>query len=273
VANGEQTFLSGLLRTAKELPLPILEKVCRCLESLPVGCPVEDRAQVALQITNPEMRHAFAKVLRECGQAAPEMSPERLAWFLRGASAMDQGRRANETLDLVWTGPTVETLPLRRTDQVLLDLINAAEREILIVAYAAYKVPELVSAMKVALARGVRILLVLEGMEAGTLKFDGLPALGKDVCERAEIYVWPADKRLSDEKGNRGALHAKCAVADRTTLLVTSANLTEAALARNIELGVQIKGGESAQKVWSCFDSLVRDGVLLRSKLQSDVRG
>ena len=94
MANGEQTFSSGLLRFAKELPPPILEKVCRGLESLPAGCSVEDRAQVALQITNPEMRHSFAKVLRTCAQAAPEMSAERLAWFLRGASAMDQVRRA-----------------------------------------------------------------------------------------------------------------------------------------------------------------------------------
>lgn len=264
MANGEQTYPSGLLRFAKELPPPILEKVCRCLESLPAGCSFEDRAQVALQITNPEMRHSFTKVLRGCGQAAPEISSERLAWFLRGASAMDQVRRANETLDLVWTGPTVEALPLRRTDQVLLDLINAAEREILIVAYAAYKIPELVSAMKAALTRGVRILLVLEGMEAGTLKFDGLPALGKEVCEQAEIYVWPADKRLCDEKGNRGALHAKCAVADRASLLVTSVNLTEAAMSRNMELGLHVKGGESAQRVWGSFESLIREGVLVR---------
>lgn len=74
------------------------------------------------------------------------------------------------------------------------------------------------------------------------------------------------DKRLCDDKGNRGALHAKCAVADRVTLLVTSANLTEAALGRNMELGLQVKGGESAQKVWSCFDSLIRDGVLVKTK-------
>jgi phosphatidylserine/phosphatidylglycerophosphate/cardiolipin synthase-like enzyme len=106
-------------------------------------------------------------------------------------------------------------------------------------------------------------------MEAGTLKFDGLPALGKDIAEQAEIFIWPKNKRLSDEKGNLGALHAKCAVADRNMLLVTSANLTEAAMGRNMELGLRIKGGESAQRVWSCFDSLIRDGVLVRMRSNS----
>lgn len=267
MADREKAFLAGLLRLAGELSPPVLDKVCRGLESLPAGCSAEDRAQVGLQVTNPEMRHVFAKVLRECAQAAPEMSPDRLAWFLRGASAMDQARRADESLELVWTGPTVEAIPLRRTDQVLLDLINVAEREMLIVAYAAYRIPELVRAMNAALARGVRILLVLEGMEAGTLKFDGLPALGKDIAEQAEIFIWPKNKRLSDEKGNLGALHAKCAVADQRVLLVSSANLTEAAMGRNMELGLHIEGGEVPGRVWGHFIAMIRDGVLVPLRL------
>jgi len=266
VADGKPIASAGLVRFARELPPAILEVVCRRLEMIPAEATREDQTQVALAIPNPEMRYAFTKLIRERAETAPLMSPERLAWFLRGASAMDQARRADESLELVWTGPTTEAVPTRRTDQVLLDLINAAEKELLIVAYAAYRIPELVKAMKAALARGVRILFVLEGMDAGTLKFDGLPAFGKEVAEKAEIYVWPVDKRFCDEKGNRGALHAKCAIADRRALLVTSANLTEAALDRNMELGLHLNNGQTPQRIWNHFMALIRDGFLVRQR-------
>jgi phosphatidylserine/phosphatidylglycerophosphate/cardiolipin synthase-like enzyme len=263
VTAGDQALPAELLRFARELPPTILESVCRRLEALPSDASADDRAQVALQISNPEMRHALAKVIRECAQASPGLSPERLAWFLRGASAMDQARRTADKLELVWTGPTTEAIPTRRTDQVLLDVITGAERELLLVSYAAYKVPELVEAMKAALARGVRILFVMEGMDAGTLKFDRLPAFGKEVAEKSEVYYWPTIKRPCDARGNPGALHVKCAIADRKTLLVTSANLTEAALDRNMELGLHV-GGEVPLRVWNHFLSLIRDGVLVR---------
>lgn len=268
MADGDQTFAAALLRLARELPPPILDMVCSRLEALPADCSADDLAQVAVAISNPAMRHVFVNVVRECAQAALEMSPERLAWYLRGASAMDQARRGEDSLQLVWTGPTTESIPTRRTDQVLLDMINGAERELLIVSYAAYRIPELVVAMKVALVRGVRILFIVEGMDAGTLKFDGLTAFGKEVAEHSEIYYWPTLNRLCDAKGNRGALHAKCALADRRVLLVTSANLTEAALDRNMELGLNVCHGEAPLRVWSHFAALIRDGVLVRRRLE-----
>ena len=46
------------------------------------------------------------------------------------------------------------------------------------------------------------------------------------------------DPRALDREGPGGVLHAKAVVADDEAVFVTSANLTEAALDRNIELGV-----------------------------------
>src|SRR5690606_25757394 len=49
------------------------------------------------------------------------------------------------------------------------------------------------------------------------------------------------DPRSLELDGPKGVLHAKAVVADDEAVLVTSANLTEAALDRNIELGLLVR--------------------------------
>src|SRR5437868_15426081 len=46
--------------------------------------------------------------------------------------------RSSSTAELLWTGPTASDVPLRRTDQVLLQLIDGAKLELLIVSFVAY---------------------------------------------------------------------------------------------------------------------------------------
>ena len=55
------------------------------------------------------------------------------------------------------------------------------------------------------------------------------------------LYEW--DKTTIDSAPT-ASVHAKCAVADGALAFVTSANLTEAAMERNMELGVLMRGGQ-----------------------------
>lgn len=57
-------------------------------------------------------------------------------------------------------------------------------------------------------------------------------------------------------------MHAKAAVADSRTAFLTSANLTEAALERNIEVGVLIHGGTLPASLDRLIDSLLESGEL-----------
>lgn len=59
-----------------------------------------------------------------------------------------------------------------------------------------------------------------------------------------------------------GLLHAKCALADRRLLFLSSANLTGAAMTLNMELGVLIEGGALPRQLGAHFDELVQHGVL-----------
>ena len=64
------------------------------------------------------------------------------------------------------------------------------------------------------------------------------------------------------------AMHAKCVVIDGQEALVTSANFTEAAQVRNIELGLLVDSPTIARRIEDHFASLIRDGVLERLPLR-----
>jgi phosphatidylserine/phosphatidylglycerophosphate/cardiolipin synthase-like enzyme len=77
---------------------------------------------------------------------------------------------------------------------------------------------------------------------------------------RPRVYY---DPRALDLDGPGGVLHAKAVVADDEAVFVTSANLTEAALDRNIEIGLLVRDRALAASVASHFRGLI-DRELLR---------
>lgn len=76
------------------------------------------------------------------------------------------------------------------------------------------------------------------------------------------LYTWPYDHRPETGAGKRASLHAKCAVADGQRLLVSSANLTEYAFTKNIELGLLVEGGDVPERVHKHLEALISQRVL-----------
>lgn len=97
---------------------------------------------------------------------------------------------------------------------------------------------------------------------AGKVAYDGLAAFGPQVAAHAEVYRWPLEQRPRDDEGRHGSLHAKCAVADRELLLISSANLTHYALSLNMELGLLVRGGPQPHEVDRHFRALIHQGAL-----------
>jgi phosphatidylserine/phosphatidylglycerophosphate/cardiolipin synthase-like enzyme len=62
------------------------------------------------------------------------------------------------------------------------------------------------------------------------------------------------------EPGKAAALHAKCVVIDEFDLFVSSANFTEAAQQRNIEVGLRLRSTMVAGRIVRFFESLVAGG-------------
>ena len=76
---------------------------------------------------------------------------------------------------------------------------------------------------------------------------------------RPRVYY---DPRSLDTNGPAGVLHAKAVIADGEAVFMTSANLTDAAFDRNIELGVLIRDRALAASVTSHFRGLIDREVL-----------
>jgi hypothetical protein len=70
------------------------------------------------------------------------------------------------------------------------------------------------------------------------------------------------DPRALDPEGPGGVLHAKAVVADDEAVFLTSANLTQAAFERNVELGVLIRDRALALTIVGYFRSLVDRNLL-----------
>jgi len=70
------------------------------------------------------------------------------------------------------------------------------------------------------------------------------------------------DPRALDLNAPGGVLHAKAVVADDEAVFVTSAKLTEAALERNIELGLFVRDRALAASISTHFRGLIDRGLL-----------
>jgi phosphatidylserine/phosphatidylglycerophosphate/cardiolipin synthase-like enzyme len=156
------------------------------------------------------------------------------------------------TVDIVVTGPDSPVAPVRLTSEVVRQLIASANERVTLVSYAAYQVPAIAAALDAVSARGVRVDLILESPE----HLDG--GGGAAAYAKYRIYHWPADQREPPD----AKLHAKAIIVDSRDVLLTSANMTNAAYDKNIELGILCRGGTVAQRVQKHFDALIARGVL-----------
>jgi phosphatidylserine/phosphatidylglycerophosphate/cardiolipin synthase-like enzyme len=156
------------------------------------------------------------------------------------------------TVEVVVTGPDSPNAPVRLTSEVVRQLIDRSTRRVMLVSYAAYQMANVIDALDRAASRGVQVQLVLES----AAKLDG--GGGAHAYASHQIFEWPIDRRNPPD----AKLHAKAVIVDSRDVLLTSANMTNAAYDKNIELGVLCRGGNVARQVQQHFDALIADGVL-----------
>jgi phosphatidylserine/phosphatidylglycerophosphate/cardiolipin synthase-like enzyme len=167
-------------------------------------------------------------------------------------------------VDIVWTGPQTPEVPVRLTRAVLVDVIRSATERLVVVSFAAYRVALVLDELAAATARGVDVRLVLETSEAsgGRLAVDAATAFAP-LGAAVSFWVWPAEQRPVLPAAT-AALHAKAAIADDHTALVTSANLTGHGMNENIELGLLVRGGPVPRRLAAHFAQLMSDRVLVK---------
>ena len=181
------------------------------------------------------------------------VSAEELASMLAAGHVFTKATNQQST-ELVWTGPTTPFVSARRTEQALLQVINAAEQTLFITSFVAYDVSTIVKALNAANDRGVVISMLLELSQdhGGSISFD---AIGKmsTLVSAARLYSW-RDKAAPFSDGR---VHAKVAVADGKMCFITSANLTGHAMEQNMEAGVLLTGGQIPKLLLDHLQALV----------------
>lgn len=186
---------------------------------------------------------------------------ETLAAMLLAADHAYHRAENRQTVELVWTGPTTDIVPARRTEQCLTQVINQAKKTLFITSYVAYDIDSIAKALKAADGRGVTVkfLLELSKADGGKVSSDPIAHL-KNIVPRALFYVWK-DKEVAFANG---CVHSKVAVADGLHCFITSANLTGYAMDQNMEAGVLISGAPLPEQLHRHLEALVVEGVIVR---------
>lgn len=173
--------------------------------------------------------------------------------------------------DLVWSGPPVPGVHARDTRRVYEELLGSASHSVWASTYAYFDGPKafevLARRMDAVAGLEVTLLLNIQRKRGDTTTPSDLV---RRFADRFWGQDWPGtrrptvffDPRALAMDGPEGVLHAKAVVADDEAVFVTSANLTEAALDRNIEMGLLVRDRALAASVLSHFRGLIEKKLL-----------
>lgn len=213
--------------------------------------------KVGREIANDGARNRIMTLIAALA-ACDGMSPQMAAFGIECAVEELNGNSDRHTVDLVWTGPESSEVAVRQSAAVLLELIECAVADLIIVSFAAFKIPDAEAALTRAAQRGVKIYLILESPEESSGRYQAwgdAPFGALRNLPGLSFLCWPKEKRPEG-----AVLHAKTVVADGQRALVTSANFTERAIDVNIELGLLICGGRVPARLRAHVMSLIEAG-------------
>jgi len=176
-------------------------------------------------------------------------------------------QRAIDQIQLVWTSPDEEGPHVRDTSVVVRQLLSEARQSLWISTYSIFN--------------GQEVFLPIEQAWTFRPELEVVLILNVPPNDDAAVekyawsfwkYHWPWPRKPAvfyDPRGpektptSPACQHAKCILVDAVTAFITSANFTESAHERNIELGVLFRDNPRvAASIRSKFGSLIQDGFL-----------
>jgi phosphatidylserine/phosphatidylglycerophosphate/cardiolipin synthase-like enzyme len=212
-----------------------------------------------------------ATALEELGNLG--MSPVAIGRTLEMLAASRAERPPIEELvDLVTTQSGDAN---RDTSVVVRELFHSAQRSVLVAGYAVYQGQKVFQALADRMseqpAMKVRMYLNIQRRAGDT---SANSELERRFAHRFRTTQWPLDRPLPEiyydprslslVAHECAALHAKCVVVDNTQVFVSSANFTEAAQQRNIEIGLVLRSTVIADRITQFFEQLAASGLLKR---------
>jgi phosphatidylserine/phosphatidylglycerophosphate/cardiolipin synthase-like enzyme len=198
------------------------------------------------------------------------------ALHLTVQALLDQRRSyaAVGSIELVWSGPDAGAGSITRDQSVLIrQLVERAEQRLLLTTYAFYNGPFIKELFQLIRERmvahpGLQVRMVCN-IQRDRGDTSSPETLIRKFQQRTWLHLWPKppapavffDPRSLSLEGEKAICHVKAVVADHE-LLVTSANLTDAAQLSNFELGLHLSSSAHADDVWDHFERLIQQGLL-----------
>ena len=156
--------------------------------------------------------------------------------FVTGLIAKSKhGDKANK-IEIVWTGPSLETgMDILHTKSVIEKMLTEAREKVTIVDYRITSNAEsIVEELNKCLSEGVDLELIVDNHKANEKE------LRK--CFSEISLAKPRIFMRKEKESKYFKVHAKVLIKDDTQMLIGSANLTELGTEVNFELGVLIEG-------------------------------
>ncbi len=261
------------LQSFRELTPAALNSLAASLRDGPLSLGV---SHLALgQIVGNKLE-AVARDLDEL--SADDFSPPQMGILLQAVlDSRTQTGSLSEFIEVVMSGPDVPGIPTADTAATLMSIVQDASEEILLVGYAVHKGRRvfecIANRMMTVPTLRVRFCLDISRKPSDT-------SLDSEIVRRFAFDFrtkhWPWSKypelfydprSLAAAGPKRSSLHAKCVIIDHRIAFVTSANFTEAAQERNIEVGVLIRQESVADKIANYFNALCVRGQLVRAEI------
>lgn len=253
-----------MIRALHDLPSHLRERLAAALESGLVGSPYSVAALSSF-------------LAREVAESVVDALSELETLGIRDRAAaswirtLDAIAMESPKPDLVWSGPEVPGLHARDTRRVYEELLGGAEHSILASTYVFFDGPKafqvLARRMDERAGLEVTLLLNIQRTWGDTTAKDELV---RKFADRFWSKDWPGrarprvfyDPRALEPDRPGGVLHAKAVVVDEKIAFVTSANFTEAALDRNIEVGLLVRDRATALSMSAHFRTLIDSKIL-----------
>ncbi|HQU41337.1 MAG TPA: DISARM system phospholipase D-like protein DrmC, partial [Pirellulales bacterium] len=178
----------------------------------------------------------------------------------------------DDLLELVTTGPDIEGVANRDTSVVVRDLFANATQSVLVAGYAVYQGHKVFQAladrMLAVPCLQVRLFLDIQRPQGDTSaaaeiahRFAGQFRMTQWPTERPLPQVFFDPRSLDASSHKRACLHAKAVIVDCRSVFISSANFTEAAQQRNVEVGILATSQSFAHRLTQFFDKGLSTGI------------
>jgi len=163
--------------------------------------------------------------------------------------------RATSEIEVVWSGPTPHAAMGRTTWGVLNEVVESAREFIYAATYSAGVNSPALVALKSALGRGIEITCLLDIHHRG----DDSAKIVMSELEGARFLAL-----TKNDQQSAAMMHAKYIVVDGISTFLTSANFSNIAVDKSLEVGLLVNNAFIASQFKRRIDDLLQEGLLER---------